>query len=143
MSTKIKKGIYRNIKFDEPSELLKDNIFKTYAKLLCFSAYVGLIYKKNKTLKTSDRVNDPVSERVFENTSLLDHIYTVAYIYSDNPRILDDQTSCFEIFESLANGGIEYIHGLLQDNPTDTDGVEVLMTMVKKIHSKNLKEISI
>jgi dnd system-associated protein 4 len=142
------RGVYRNKNYDGEdgtADKLKD-LFGgngTYAHVLSFAAYIGLEHQKKTPLKISDRNGDAVDLTIFDKQRLTSHVYSIPFIGMgyDVQAIIDGDKSV-ETFESYANAGMKIIHKLIQDHPTDTNGAETIISLVREMHSENMKAIN-
>jgi dnd system-associated protein 4 len=141
-----KRGIYRNKIYegDDGTALkIKSVIGGTFAHVLCFAAFVGLENSKSTPLKTGERNSDAVSLDIFEGQRLLSFVYSIPFIAMkfDPQAIVEDEKS-IELFESYANAGMKIIDQLIIDHPTDTSGIETIISLVRSIHSDNMNLIN-
>lgn len=137
MNKKQSKGsINRSDEYKDIIDMMygKDEIFSTIAELLAFTAYVGL-YTKNKLPIPAKKKGEPVITRFFENTNSELHFWSISLFANGTVSSLTDPDQCLQDFEDYSNGGLHYIAKKLNENPTDNQGVETIMTIISKIHA--------
>jgi dnd system-associated protein 4 len=134
--SKIKTSINRSSEYSEVVEILVsrggDKVFKAMYELLCFAAYIGINNKNRLKIPTKYKA-EPVAISLFERANLDKHFWTInLYSDSDIAKFIN-YNQCLEVFEEYANGGMEILSKRLKESPTDTIGVETILTMLLKV----------
>jgi len=105
-------------------------LFPTIRELLCFAALLG--YSENRRIPLDrEPGTEDVSYQQFERGDAEDLIYLIALAETKDPEILKDgrESSCAEIFEEYANGGLQILRdAMLQSGGEypDRDILELL-----------------
>ena len=140
------RGVYRNKLYegeDGCALKIRSVMGSTFAHVLCFAAFIGLENSKSTPLKTADRVNDAVDLEIFEKQRLISYVYSIPFIglkYDSNAIVHEEES--IVLFESYANAGMKIINQLIIDHPTDTSGVETIISLIRNIHSDNMQLIN-
>lgn len=107
-------------------------IFETIMRLMVFCAGVGFTTGKSSDVPSSGKA---VPYRIFENNQMDGYLFLLALAESKDPSILagarDDEIA--GIFERYAAGGLEEINSWLNANPTDTSGIQALITRIQSL----------
>lgn len=141
--SKIRTSINRSSQYNEVVDILVsrsgDRVFKAMYELMCFAAYIGVANKNRLNIPTKYKA-EPIAISLFERADLDKHFWTInLYSEPDIARFIN-YNDCIETFEEYANGGMEILSKRLSESPTDTLGVETLLTMLLKVTASYQKK---
>jgi dnd system-associated protein 4 len=125
MSIAIKPNINRSRVHEDMVQRLCTNklpganrtLFPTIREFLCFSALLGYSEGRKVPLDRTQGVED-VSYQQFERGDADDLIYLIALAHTKDAECLreGEDSTCAEIFEEFANGGMEIVRDWLLTN---------------------------
>jgi dnd system-associated protein 4 len=120
-----------------PAKDLSRPIFNNYMQLMVFAAMIG--NRCGTKSKVSSKNGNEVESQVFENErNRMDGlVYLTALHEAGSGEILRDtrenEIACWKYFEGYAGRGFEEMENWMLDNPSDSDGVETIITEMKKV----------
>jgi dnd system-associated protein 4 len=111
-------------------------LFQTIMELLIFSAGVGFSLKERSPVPASSKV---IPYIVFERNQKDGYIHLLALADAKTPESLASKESdhAVQTFEEYAAGGLRIMQRWLNENPTDTFGIDTLMSKISQELSRN------
>jgi dnd system-associated protein 4 len=129
-------------------------IFSNYMQLVAFAAMIGKRCGSMSKVASKDQ-GPEVEASVFERSGMDGLVYLTAIHEEDSGEILRDtkenETACWKFFEGYAARGLEEVQNWMLDNPSDSEGVETILTEMKKVamalvedeeSDENLKDVT-
>ncbi len=110
----------------------KQPIFPTFRSLLCFAAVLG--YERNNRIPLQADPVDFVDGRIFSNHQpAMDLLYLIALASSGDMNILREEREgeMADVFEHLANAGLDVLDAWLKASPADRDGHQAILEALR------------
>jgi|APSaa5957512493_1039668.scaffolds.fasta_scaffold86657_2 dnd system-associated protein 4 len=109
-------------------------IFSNYMQLMTFAAMIG--NRCGSMSKVVSRDGEVESD-VFDRNRMDGIVYLTSLHETGSGEILRDtkenEAACWKYFEEYAARGLEELENWMLDNPSDSDGVETILTEMKKV----------
>jgi len=132
--------VYFSAEFSEITERLAKGseknkpVFSNYMQLMLFASMVGRDKAKDiDIVKLSSKGNE-IPERIFTSNHSEGYAYLLALQYAQSGDILRDgnENDCWKVIESYADKGMGIVRDWLFEHPTDTTGVDTLLSKIKE-----------
>lgn len=120
---------------------MERSIFSNYMQLMAFAAMVG--NRCGSMSKVGSRGAEIESE-VFERNRMDGLVYLTSLHEAASGEILRDtkenEAKCWKHFEEYAARGLKEIEDWTLDNPSDSSGVDTILTEMKKVALKLVEQ---
>jgi len=127
-------------------------VFSNYMQLMAFAAMIG---NRCGSMSKVDSRDGEVDSGIFERNRMDGLVYLTSLHEAGSAEILRDtkenEAACWKHFEEYAARGLEEVQNWMLDNPSDSDGVETILTEMKKValalvvdkgSEENLKDVT-
>jgi dnd system-associated protein 4 len=113
------------------------SIFSTNMEMMIFASMVGYSVEEDWEKKSVDQRGNEIDDSIFVDNRKDGIPYLLALQAIQSGDILRDlpvenETQVWKIFENYAHIGFLEIEKWRLDNPSDTDGVDTLLNMIKE-----------